>query len=236
MHVKLLLLIGLLFNQTVVGAADGLPAQAAAMPDRLAAHYAVTHSPIGASAQSGDLYLVRQPDQVEIARGIYTDVWQRDQRAELSLIRVFHQDRKLIEYEPGELRTRHAMAHWPAVNGLFDPRLLGRLAKGATQPYLGRTATAYTGKLGKDDVELLWLEQEALIARYVRSNRDGSLEVALKTLQAAPGSAWPPPSLSVAGDYGVIDAADLGDMEYDPFVQRVLGMEGHGDAHAHHVH
>ncbi len=201
----------------------------------LAARYQETRRIPGAHEESSDWYFTRQDGQVETARGDYAEVWQRDGRGELTLTRVFHRDRKLIQFTPGELRTQGRQKDWSALNSIIDPRQLASLKQAGSVSVLGRPALRYAGKLGGERIEVLWLAKEALAAKFVRSGRDGSVSLELKELRTSPDSRWPQASLARADQYAFLDAADLGDMEYDPFVQRVLGMEsGHG-AHAHHT-
>lgn len=202
----------------------------------LAAHYRETRRVVGARKESTDWYFTRQNEQVETARGDYAEVWQRDERGELTLARVFHQDRKLIQYTPGELRTQGRQQDWSALNSIIDPRQLTTLKRVGTVSVLGRPASRYAGKLGGERIEVLWLVKEALAAKLVRSGRDGSVSLELKELRSSPDSRWPQASLARADRYAFLDGADLGDLEYDPFVQRVLEIDsGHG-AHAHRPH
>ena len=148
----------------------------------------------------------------------------------------FHRDRKLIQYTPGELRTQGRRQDWSVLNSIIDPRRFAALKQVGSVSILGRTALRYAGKLGGERIEVLWLAKEALAAKLVRSGRDGNVSLELKELRSSPDSRWPQAGLARAEQYAFLDGADLGDMEYDPFVQRVLGVDsGHG-AHGHHPH
>lgn len=233
MHPNYFPFILVLLLQTGTASAD---AQSVGVPDvypPLAAHYQQTRHLSGAHKESSDWYFIRQDNQIETARGDHAEVWQRDERGELTLTRVFHRDRKLIQYTPGELRTEGRLKDWSALNSIIDPRRLATMKQAGSVSVLGRPALRYTGKQDGDRIEVLWLTKEALVARFVRSGRDGSTALELMQLRATPDARWPQASLVRAERYASLDAADLGDMEYDPFVQRVLGMDsGHG-AHVH---
>lgn len=221
-----------------MGAVSAAPATAAEEPayQPLAAHYQEIRSASEERTEVADWYLTRRDRQVETARGDYAEVWQRDARGELTLTRVFHQDRKVIQYTPGELRTQRRSKDWAGLNGFFDPRQMATLKKVGTEPVLGRPASHYIGKLGKEEIEVVWLDQEALLAKYARSGRDGSIVYELKELRLAPATGWLQDSLNRAEHYAFLDGADLGDMEYDPFVQRVLGLDDEHGSHVHHNH
>ncbi|MBI5751402.1 MAG: hypothetical protein HZA59_04550 [Hydrogenophilales bacterium] len=202
----------------------------------LAAHYQESRRVAGAHQESADWYFTRRDNQIESAHGDYAEVWQRDERGQLTLTRVFHQDRKMIQYTPGELRTQGRHKDWATLNSIIDPRQLTTLKRVGAMHFLGRPASRYTGTLGGEKIEVLWLANEALAAKLVRSGRDGSVSLELKELRASPDSRWPQANLARADKYAFLDGADLGDMEYDPFVQRVLGVDGGHGAHAHHAH
>lgn len=211
-------------------------AREATIHQPLAARYQETRRVAGEREESRDWYFIRQNDQVETARGDYAEVWRRDERGEIALTRVFHRDRKLIQYTPGELRTQGRQRDWSSLNSIFDPRRLAGLKPAGTATVLGRPALRYTGKLGEERIEVLWLTGEALAARFVRSGRNGRVSLELRELRSSPDSRWPQASLAKADRYAFLDGADLGDMEHDPFVRRVLGADSGEGAHAHHAH
>ncbi len=229
----------LLFQSAVAGAAIGATTGAIVEPadaPALAAHYRET---IGVkkgtkSGQAADWYFSRRSNEIETARGEYAEVWKRDARGEVTLTRVFHADRKLIEYTSGELRTQKRYPDWTTLSAVLDPHITPALKPVGATSYLGRAATRYKGKLDGLNVEVVWLNRESLAAKIVRSSPVGKVTLELKELRAAPDIRWPQAGLDKAESYALLDGADLGDMEYDPFVQRVLGRgEGHG-GHAHH--
>ena len=231
----LVFILALLLHAGAVSA-DAKSASDPAVYQPLAAHYQETRRVTGTHKESADWYFTRQNNQVESVRGDNAEVWQRDERGELTLTRVFHHDRKLIQYTPGELRTQGRQKDWSALNTIIDPRRNTALKQVGSVSFLGRPATRYTGKLGEEKIEVVWLTKEALAAKLVRSGRYVSITLELKELRAAPDSSWPQANLAKAEKYAYLDAADLGDMEYDPFIQRVLGVDsGHG-AQAHHTH
>lgn len=193
----------------------------------LAARYEETRRVNGTDEKLDDWYFARQKGQVESARNNYAEVWQRDERGELTLTRVFQQDRKLIQYTPGELRTQRRTKDWTALNSIIDPRQHAALKQVGTGSILGRTALRYVGDIGQERIELLWLAEEALAAKLTRSGANGSsITLELKELRAAPDSNWPLASQAKIDHYAALDGADLGDMEYDPFVKRVLAADG----------
>jgi hypothetical protein len=200
----------------------------------LTVHYRETRSNQGAGKAVADWYFARRAGEVEAARGDSAEVWKRDIRGDITLIRVFHQDQKLIQYTSGELRTQSRYPDWVSLNSIFDPRKISALKRVGTVSYLGRPASCYQGKLDSQKVKVVWLDSEALTAKVVRSWRGNSVTLELKELRTVPDANWPQAGLGKAEAYALLDGADLGDMEYDPFVQRVLGRDGDHGGHAHY--
>lgn len=220
------LLLGLILPSSVAWA-DNLSPQEPVVYQPLAARYEETRRVSGTDEKLEDWYFARRKEQVETARKNYAEVWQRDERGELTLTRVFQQDRKLIQYTSGELRTQRRMKDWVALNSVIDPRQYAALKQIGTGSILGRNALRYAGEIGEERIELLWLAEEALAAKLTRSGANGSsLTLELKELRAAPDPNWPLASQTKIDQYAALDGADLGDMEYDPFVKRVLDADG----------
>ena len=88
----------------------------------------------------------------------------------------------------------------------------------------------YVGEFGGSRWDVTLHIEQRLPVRIER-RRDGIIErtelVALHALAAAP---WQP---TPTDTYPFIDYADLGDMESDPFVQKVHRLLGHAPGHAH---
>jgi len=63
---------------------------------------------------------------------------------------------------------------------------------------------------------------------------DKAVRLVLRELRQQPAREWNWAEPETLAAYARLDAADLGDMEYDPFVQKVLHQDGHGhEAHGH---
>lgn len=199
----------------------------------LSAQYRVTKIDEDRHSDVTEWQFARNGQQVQMGQGEYAEVWQRDERGALTLTRVFHHDKKMIQYTPGELKTQRRLKDWNSLNGFFDPRRQAGLQKAGETTFMGRPATRYSGKIGRENVEVIWLEKEAMLARYAIAGRDGSLTYELVDMRPMPLAATAGDALARAEQYDFIDGSDLGDMEYDPFVQSVLGEEhGHG-SHGH---
>jgi hypothetical protein len=198
----------------------------------LAAHYLEARGDGHAPARPVDWYLNRQPLQVEIARATYVEIWKKDDRGEVSWQRIFHDDRKRITYSPGDLRAESRALSWPTLNTVLDfEQVLANLHPVGKMTFLDRPATRYAGKIGNEEIDLIWLDEEKLPGRMLRRGLHLEDSLVLQELRAEPAPDWPSSDPARSSDYEEIDGADLGDREYDPFVRKVQAMDGHQHAH-----
>lgn len=207
-----------------------------------AAHFAIRVAHDGDPAVSGeDWYFLRGPSRIEAVRpsaGV-AEVWERDDRGDVSLKRVFHADRRIVEYVPGELRARRTAPTWAALESVIDPRLRDRLTQSGTVDVPQGKATIYRGTVGAVTIELWWLPRWSLPARMVRQVGERTITLSLTALHTEIPAGWPRIDNGTVTDYLVTDVADLGDMHKDPFVTRLLrldttfGLFGGGPTLAH---
>ena len=135
---------------------------------------------------------VRQAGMVAIHKGSTEEIWQRDVHGRISLQRVLHAQRTVVDYSAGELATLGIEVDWSE---------LCRFGSAA-----GTTGVEWDGSLN-------------LPARLTQLINGRTL-VRFDLLEAQPGAPadWDLPSHRSAG-YAHIDAADFGDMAYDPAVR-----------------
>jgi hypothetical protein len=211
----------------------------ARVPIRPAAVQASAPMPIAArfdltvNQTQTDWYLWRQDDAIETANVAVgqNDIWQRLRAGDYHYRRVFHNDRRVVEYVPGEIKTRHAEPDWAKLASVISPQLLTELKRGASQTLFGQKAVRYTGKIGSQSIDLWWLERAQLPARLQMIRPGQRMILALRELHDQAPAAWPRATDERIAEYGLIDAADFGDMESDPFVARLLRQEGHSHGH-----
>lgn len=195
----------------------------------IAARYEVRQSQISRRPRSHTFQFDfwRTGDRIEI-HNLAThsgEIWIRAADGDIVYQRVFHDDKRVIEYTSGDLRALNRYPSWEAKAGLIEPSVLQRLQHTGSSAYLGRPAEHYQGQIDGIDVELLWFADLKLPAqiRYVSEGHEHSLN--LLEYYRASQAPWERPSIR---DYQSIDYADLGDNEADPFIQKVLESgEGH---------
>lgn len=180
-----------------------------------------------------DWYLWREADSIETASAAVAqnDIWHRLSGNEYNYRRVFHNDKRVVDYTAGEIKTRHAEPDWSKLASVISPQLVQELKRGASKTLFGQKAVRYTGKVGGQSVELWWLEQAQLPASLQMTRTGQRMTLALKELHGKAPASWPRATEERIADYGMIDAADFGDMESDPFVARVMRQDGHSHSH-----
>lgn len=186
----------------------------------LTAHYAVRYAPKGSTAVTQNWLLSRTADRLSWRKGDIEEVWLRQPNG-VRLLRVFHADRQVVEYAPGELSALGVKVAWDELAGLLSEASLAQLS--ADGPMR-------RGKLGADTVAVQWDAAAALPTHLQREGAGG--EVVYERTECKAGA-------QVATDfagYGRIDASDFGDMENDPFVRKAMAYDerqGWREAHAH---
>jgi hypothetical protein len=192
----LALACGGVLAQTPVGVTE------AAADAPLAAKYRV--SVIAGSNASGSVVrqqewvFWRQADTVAIHKGGTEEIWQRDAQGRITLQRVLHAQRTVVDYSAGELATLGLEVNWSE---------LCRFGSAA-------------GTAGVD-----WDASLNLPARLTQLINGRTL-VRFDLLESRPGAPadWDLPGHRSAG-YAHIDAADFGDMAYDPAVRAAESLD-----------
>lgn len=221
---RLMLPLLLLCAGTPVAADDRAPLPA------LAARYELRVGDRGT-----DWYLTRNATRIETfnAGSRQAEIWERGAAGEIEYRRVFLDDSRIVEYSAGELKARRVRPNWGALASVIAPGRLAGLRKTAERTVLGRRAVVLEGRIDGVPARLWWLPGERLPA-LLEHGRGGTLvRLRLRELHAVPPASWPGMTETRLSGFGTIDAADLGDMEYDPFVRKVMRQDGHVHAHGH---
>ncbi len=180
-----------------------------------------------------DWYLWREAGRIETANAAAgrNDIWERIGADDYHYRRIFHDDRRVVDYTPGEIKTRNAEPDWAKLASVVSPALLDQLKRRAGKTLFDQRAVRYTGRLEGQNIDLWWLEKAGLPARLQLIRGHQRMTLVLRELHDRAPAAWPRTSEKGIADYGLIDAADFGDMESDPFVARVLQQDGHAHSH-----
>lgn len=186
-----------------------------------------------AGKRNSDWYLIRDANRIVIfdAASGQAKLWERDARGEIEFSRIFTADRRVVEYAPGEIKARGPVPDWNALASIVGPRELAGMQKTGERKVLGRNATVLSGKTAGGQLQVWWLANERLPAMVRHGQGDKAVRLVLRELRPQPAREWNWAEAETVAAYARLDAADLGDMEYDPFVRKVLHLDGHSHGH-----
>lgn len=159
-------------------------------------------------------------ERPELALG---ELWQRDGK---SLIhrKLYHADQRAIEFQDDDLRITETMPSWQKLALLLDPKLLQQLDAADAEWDKGYPVREYHGQLADTEWHVVMRLDLALPALIERRHQQGWERTELLAAHPLDQAPWQPTSTR---GYDVIDFADLGDKETDPFVIRVQSQMGH---------
>ena len=185
-----------------------------------------------ANGQKTNWDMVRKPDSIitfneTTQRG---EIWQRDNKGEISHTRIFPREKKLVEYTQGELKTLNKLPNWNQLASIFNPEQVTKLKKTGEKERFGKQALILEGTLNGLPTIIWWID-ELQIPAYVKQG-EGHLrtQIIMKALYKVTPAQWAWADSSTFENYAKIDASDLGNMESDPFVKTLLKAE----ANHHH--
>lgn len=174
----------------------------------------------GAAAEH--LVLVRAGDRIEhryLERG-ETDLWRRDARGELEHLKLYPRAGRAVHFTPGDLRTISLTPSWDRLSALVSDReRAGLVAEGSKRALGGRTATVLSGRLRGQPARLTWLPELALPAGLSIGRGEARVVLRLVQVDACSGERC---AEAPRGALRVLEFADLGDMEHDPFARSFL--------------
>jgi hypothetical protein len=157
------------------------------------------------------------------------DLWQHD-GATLFHTLLFHEDRRGIEFEQVDLQMTGVDTSWAKQAHIVSPDLLHQLRVVKSGWSDKVSYRDYAGVIGDVRWKVRMRTDLAVPIRVEQRTAHESLRVDLVEAHTVAAAPWQPTS-SVG--YGMVDFADLGDHERDPFVIRVQAQLGVGHGHAH---
>lgn len=209
--------------------AEPLPAVAASFTTRLETQHG--HRDGGQLPGPQTWRFFRETDSVEI-EDLQTqsgEFWQRDGGTQF-LFKLFHADGKGIEYRMDDLEMLEISRSWQQHALLIEPELLQSLALVETGWRDGYPFRRFKGEVAGSALEITW-RLDLNLPLQIRRGDGGHVEIT--ELTAAYPLAESPWVRRNRTGYDIIDYADLGDRESDPFVARVQGQLPGGHVHRH---
>ena len=155
------------------------------------------------------------------------EIWSRDQQGDISHSRLFVQDKKIIEYTNGELKTLNKVPNWQRLATIFDTKQIAKLHKTGEKVVLGQQAQLLEGKINGQQTVVWWLPSLQIPAYVEQGEGSAQTRMVLKELFQTTPTHWDWVNTALLSSYSTIDASDLGDMESDPFVKKIQNAEGH---------
>lgn len=207
----------------------------------VAARYAVTIERAAAGSsrvkpQQHTWYFYRDAERIALLKGSVDEVWFRDAQQRVSFERVFHDDERVVDYSTGELATLNVKVDWAALSTFVDPSELAQL-KLVSKYGKGKDARLQLrGRVGQEWVTVDWLPALQLPQNLMRQVRGGAtVRMKLVASAQAPLPTWPELGVRSA-QYLHLDAADFGDMDYDPVVRKSEALDTRLGWRASHKH
>ncbi|WP_445366544.1 hypothetical protein ACH5Y9_14440 [Methylomonas sp. BW4-1] len=155
------------------------------------------------------------------------ELWQRDGQ-ELIHRKLYHQDQRAIEFQAGDLRMLDITPSWQKLALLLDSQLLDKLTAEEIEWTDGIPTREYSGKVTDTEWHLVMRLDLALPALIERQQGEFTERTELLQAYSLSAAPWQPTPID---SYDVIDFADLGDKESDPFVIKVQAQMGHEHHH-----
>jgi hypothetical protein len=169
------------------------------------------------------LVLVRDDNRVEYRiSGEAPRIWRRLQDG-VEMRELHPEEKRVITYSPGDLRTLGMPTDWEQLAGIVEPGLRTRLSMKDGAKFFGQASVRYTGSDPQGNKVMLdWLAGAGLPVHYCvggqcAAKRDAGDGLRLRSLKQVPAEQ------AFSSEEGLleIDQADLGDMEMDPVVRHL---------------
>ncbi|SJM89513.1 hypothetical protein [Crenothrix polyspora] len=164
--------------------------------------------------------------QTQDADGGHGEIWQRSTTGNIQYRKLYHNDKTAVEYMPADNASNNISFDWIKLSSMLSQQELDSLKYVKKSEIMGKRSELRTGKIDGQSLEVQWLVDEKLPASIIR--KDGVRTVELRLLDIAPllTTQYKPVSVADIGNYRQIDATDFGDMENDPFVKKLMAVEG----------
>jgi hypothetical protein len=168
--------------------------------------------------------------EVNVPRQQTGEIWLKDGNTYFYQ-KLFHADRKIVEYQREDLSALNVAVNWHTNALMIDPAVLQQLAITGENWINGHPALELEGTVDGIEYEVVWLVDVNLPYRLEKHDANGNHEhTQLQALYPAGDTTL---ATADSGDYEIIDYADLGDRERDPFVQKIQHYLLGGEVHSH---
>lgn len=199
-----------------------LSRQLVAVPD-IAAEFETSYASESEKTQSRRWRLFRDQQSVETSELGSPDgeEWILNADQSVTYRRLFHPERRAVEYSPRDLALSKTPAEWSRIAHVVSPKLLEML-KSTHQPS-APDALRYEGEVNGQIITIVWSKTLELPELVETKGPSGHTKVVLVQHHKLSDSPW---MRLGKRDYHTIEFTDLGDSEQDPIIKRILQRMG----------
>jgi len=158
------------------------------------------------------------------------EIWTKSAYGTVTYQRVFHDQKQVIDYMPGDLKAIGSEPDWLAIATLLNQAMIAPMLDDRSEDVLGRPAIHYQSNDPDNPLEITWLEHEQLPAMIKHTEHGHTIITRITAIYPLAQSPWP---YQRSGDYRYTDFADIGDKENDPFIKSILHKIKGGHSHFH---
>ncbi len=157
------------------------------------------------------------------------EIWLQD-RNMVFYQKLFHADRKIVEYQSADLDALNVPVQWRTNELMIAPQVLQQLTVADERWQDGHPLLELEGTVDGIDYAVEWRTDLNLPQYLSKQDAHGNRETTRLLDATALAQAAPAPDSS---RYEIIDYADLGDRERDPFVLKIQNQLPGGHVHSH---
>lgn len=192
------------------------------------------HYEINTGKQISDWFIVRENTAITTynQQSMQGEIWSKDATGEIEHQRIFSEDKRIIDYTSGELKALHKMPEWNRLASIFSPAKVNAMHKTAETDFQGKLVEVRDGLMDGVQTTVWWIPELQIPAKIEQWSTRGKSIMTLKEMHQKKPDNWKWLDEKELTSYLRIDASDFGDMENDPFVQKVMALDGQ----SHHVH
>lgn len=169
--------------------------------------------------------------QTQDSDGDFGEIWQKTVTNDIEYRKLYHADKTAVEYAPADNPTNHIDFDWQTLAQMLSPKELAALTSVKKIKVLGKDAELRKGTINGQTLTVKWLINDHLPASIIRKDAKKMVTIKLLAIEPLASAHKQPFSLDALKDYRHIEAIDFGDMESDPFVKKIMTVEGHSHTH-----
>jgi hypothetical protein len=180
-------------------------------------------------------YFWRDAQRLALLKGAFDEIWHRDGQGRVRFERVFHPERQVVDYSPGELAALGVQADWAALASMVDARELAALKQVSSRGTGAARTLRLQGQHHGAHLRIDWVPALQLPALIERRDSTGFARIQLVEHTHVAPAHWPQPGQQSA-DYLRFDIADAGDMTYEAVMRKSEAMDLRAGWRLPHAH